>query len=57
MAWKKVAGPFVCPFCSMIACSPLFKRGLGLQIAAVDELETEPALDAKVAVRDLDIEG
>ena len=30
---------------------------LGLQIAAVHELEAEPSLDAKVAVGDLDIKG
>ena len=30
---------------------------IGLQVAAVHELETEPSLDAQVAVRDLDIQG
>ena len=44
------------PLFSPIACVSCFKSGLGLQIAAVHELETEPALDAQVAVRDLNIE-
>jgi hypothetical protein len=40
---------------SRIACDCCFNCRLGLQIAAVHELEAEPSLDAKVAVCDLDV--
>ena len=56
-AWILVGFELTCAatVCPHLPCNSGFRVCLGLQVAAVHELEAEASLDAKVAVGDLDI--